>query len=227
MYTSRFLQFVIGGIQKAGSVDQDEWQIGLKVPSVGVGDPNDGEMTAINADALTDAETWWAGIGQHVPSSTALTYVKVNVVGQDGRYVNQEKTFRKDRASALTGGATATMPAEVALVVTLNTAAARGLASKGRVYLPVNATNAISNGRVVAGARDLVGNATAALVKNLSNIPGLDATVSDNIGDVSVMSKVGLGATRTVTSVRVGDLFDTQRRRANNMREVYTTYQLP
>lgn len=226
-FASSFLQFTIGGVLTAGAVDQDEWQIGFKVPVVGItGALTDARQMAFLDDAELDARAWWTTMAQNYGVQTGMTFVKVNLIGQDGRYANTTKTFRKDFPKVV-GTSPQTLPADVALVVSLTTGAARGLASKGRVFLPPPSSGRVINGRVDQYTRDDAGNATALLIKNLGNAPGLDSGAVVDIGDVSVMSKIGVGTTRTVTGVRVGDLFDTQRRRSNRMREVYTSYPLP
>lgn len=228
MFSSRHFLIVIGGIQRAGTVDQDVWQFGMRLPVTGFLNVPDADYTTILNDAYTDANTWWSAVRAQFHPSVAFTHVKANLVGTDGRYINQEKTYRKDAAAPINGLASgATLPADVAVAVTLNTAAARGHASKGRVYLPAPSATTLADGRLSQTASDALGNATAALVKNLGNVPGLDETAVGGYGDISVMSRIGAGTTRTVTGIRIGDLYDTQQRRSNKMREVYRAYNLP
>jgi hypothetical protein len=226
MFKSDFIQIIIGGDHLAGTADTDVWQIGFKVPVTAQENlVNDADMTTLLNDVFADAETWFTSLASNFGAQTRFSFVKVNQVKKTGLYLNETKTYRKDRPTPIAGSATVSLPADVALVVTLNTDAARGLASKGRVYLPALATSAIAGGRVLPSARDNVGTQTALLVKNLSNAPGFDVAVGYT--QVAVMSEVGEGTTRSVTSVRVGDLFDTQQRRSNKMREAYKTFPLP
>lgn len=225
MYSEPFLQLVIGGTILAGTTDQDVWQIGLKVPTRWTnGAEIANAMNGIVADLETDAKTFWSALSSVMGGTNRLTFVKANLCDREGKYIDQNKTWRRDFAP-VQAGANNAMPADVALVVTLETAAARGYASKGRFYLPSPSTSVISEGRLSSAARQTTATAAAAFVKNCGNVPFVDAT--QGVGDVSVMSKVGQGATRKVTAVRVGDLLDVQQRRSNRMREQYLRVPLP
>jgi hypothetical protein len=212
-YSSDFLQFVIGGtITSAGSVE--EWQVGMKVP-VGPGlNISDNDSTLFLSDAQADATTWWNALRAYYHSTTALSFVRVNHIGTDGLYRNKAKSYRQD-FFPLGGTAGGTpLPSEVAMVATFMTANARGLASKGRIYLPAPSALALGgDGRVGSNFSDPVRTATAQLVSNVGNLPFTDAVVG--AGDVSVMSRVGLGAANKVTGIRTDNLWDTQRRRGN------------
>lgn len=227
-YASRFLQVVVGGTLLAGTTDEDVWQFGLKVPFTGAAGAAPDEQTMEDAldDLEADVTTWWTAIRSSFAPQTIVDFCKINQVGTDGLYTDQNNSFRRDMAPQ-PGAAGEPLPADVALVVTLNTDVQRGLAAKGRIYLPSPSVGTVNDGRVAQNAIDAIGTATAAFIKNVGDFPGLDSGPFVDLGDVSVMSSIGAGTTRTVTSVRIGDLYDTQQRRSNRMREVYTSFALP
>lgn len=214
MYTSQFIQCVIGGNVDAGT-DVDQWQIGLKVPVAPTFLQGSIPMNQFVDDLVLDAKAFWGLISSFYAPQTSLAFVKANVIGTDGFYVNKAESFRRDFPEVTGFGPGNTLPSEVAFVVTLMTDAARGLASKGRVYLPAPASgNSLAiNGRVAVPYMTACRDAVAQLVRDVGNAPGVDG--GEGIADVAVMSEVREGATRRVTAVRTDDLWDTQRRRGN------------
>jgi hypothetical protein len=218
MFNQQHIQCVIGGTVEAGP-DLDIWQIGLKVPFTPTFLQGKIAMEQFLADLKADALKWWAAIGTNYSSRTKQSFVKANVIGLDGKYANKAESFRLDYPGQPGSAGLATMPSEVACVVTLLTAASRGLANKGRVYLPAPGQGTQNtDGLISANFQTLVRDATAQLIRDVGNAPGVDG--AEGIGDVSVMSDVREGATRVVTGVRTDNLWDTQRRRGNKFRGI-------
>jgi hypothetical protein len=171
-------------------------------------------MDALLVDTEADARTWWNAIRAFYHESTALSFVRANYIDVDGTYVAKDRSFRKDFLPEKGTSVGNPLPSEVAFVVTFMTDASRGLASKGRIYCPAPAVIAQgADGRVGTNFATTVRNATAQLVADIGNAPGIDAAAE--FRDVSVMSDVREGATRTVTGTRTDNLWDTQRRRGN------------
>jgi hypothetical protein len=205
---------LLGGQVDAGT-DVDIWQIGLKVPVTPQFLAPNIPMNAFVDDLQADAIRFWDSLRPYYTAATSLSFVKANVIGVDGFYENKGETFRRDFPERAGVDASNALPSEVAFVVTLLTDVARGLASKGRVYLPAPATAPAltPTGRVGPGYRDACIAAVAQLVRDVGDAPGVDGAAG--IGDTSVLSKVREGATRKVTAVRADDTWDTQRRRGN------------
>lgn len=213
---------VFGSITTEGEVEG--WSFGLRFGEgnrlmganlVGPDDPNPAAaLTAIE----NDLGTWWQGMAEYFPTAVRWQGFKFNAVDVNGRYVNQTTTYRRDIAAVLTGTGGSMLPPQVAVAVTLRTAAARGLASLGRVYLPpFSATTLDAGGRLNTAACDLTAQRFANLLTNLGNWPNVDNL--NDYGNVCVMSKVRTAATRRVNRVDVGDLFDTMRSRRKSLRE--------
>lgn len=169
-------------------------------------------------DVEADLITWWTAFTSRAATTTKMVGFKFNGIDQEGHYINQEETFQRDFSTNLVGTGSSALPSQCTVAVTLHTDAARGLASKGRVYLPGLSTAVVGpDGRLTDSHRDSLANSFATLCTNLSNWPQIDP-VRDP-GRVVVMSKVGAGARRRVNGVTVGDRIDIQRRRANKYRE--------
>jgi len=106
------------------------------------------------------------------------------------------------------------LPPQIAPCVSLTTATA-GSRARGRMFLPApDDTANTSVGRIVSGFRTAV-------------IAGLDTyftTMGTNGHDTVVVSAVGgVYTTYEVITIRMGDVWDTQRSRRNDIAEVYTT----
>lgn len=200
----------------------DIWQTGVRISAGGgLAVSSTAGIEAILDDVAADLLTWWTAIRGMYASTTRFERFKFNAVGVDGLYVSQDQTLQRDMPAATVGGSAAghPLPAQLAIAATLETSASRGLASKGRMYLPATTSVQLGTlGRIDEPYRATLQDATATLLTNLSNWPGIDAAGSP--GRVVVASKVLAGAERTVTGVVVGNRWDVQRRRANRIPEV-------
>jgi len=103
------------------------------------------------------------------------------------------------------------LPAQISQVATLTTAFPRGLASKGRIYLPQPQAAVGADGRWTTGIALATANAVKVLINAINAVSGM--------GTVHVMSKIGSGATHPVTGIAVGRVPDTQRRRRRSLVE--------
>lgn len=115
-----------------------------------------------------------------------------------------------------------TAPNQSALVVTLQTARP-GRTGRGRVYMPFLAPQfGVNTDRLAAGLADPLAFHFAQFITDLGQIDGGDPAVFGPF-PIAVQSTVNMAAPPMVTSVRVGDVIDTQRRRRNKVIEAYST----
>ena len=151
-----------------------------------------------------------------ISSAAHLTWVKLNPIGVDGKYLFPT-TIEKLISPLKAGGkAVATyMPNQVAWAVTLTTAVDRGGAHIGRFYLPLPAVGPDSGGGEITLAlcNDLKASATT-FINDINA-----ATASYHLAVFS--RKAGDPKHRTVTGVKVGRVLDTIRRRRNQLAEKY------
>jgi hypothetical protein len=162
------------------------------------------------ADACRSAtQTFWNTAGIFMPSSHALTGVKVAPIGTDGKYPPGKIAY----VGAITpdAGPTSTNqhPAQSTQVVTfLSALIPRGRGSHGRIYLPCpNA--AISSSDGTNGLASALATATRTWLVAMNGVTGL--------GVASIMSSLGSGATSPIATVRADSLPDTQRRRRRQL----------
>lgn len=113
----------------------------------------------------------------------------------------------------VTGSASNGYP-QIACVLSLRTARARGYASNGRMYIPSARAPAPADGLITQAQAESIRDSGAAFIANVE---------TSGVGVPAVMSTVGAGRTEAITAVRVGRVMDTQRRRRNQLPELYTT----
>lgn len=191
----------------------EEWSCGLR-------------MAAKNAFTSLDAQGMLAGVtaavqAYHTNANTCinppakLSFVKLNAVGEDGKYI-EDVTFGSILAD-IAGGAAGTAinyPNQNALAVSLLTAVTRGPAHRGRFYLPLPKVSVGTDGLIDAATRDLIKGTSTTFLNALN-------AVNANY-EVAVFSrKAGAPAHRPVTAMAVGRVIDTQRRRRRKLAENY------
>lgn len=204
-YPNQFLR-----LQVSGSLYTSEmWSWTLSLMPDFPGD-NDGPET-VPAGVISAVQTF------HQATSSAnakLETIKLNEIGTDGRYTKQVTVFH-DFATPVAGGQSSApnFPPQVALAVTLRTAVRRGLASRGRFYIPAPGRLVQSDGRISAADATSTASAATALLNGLNTaLPGWDPCVA---------SRTREGDLRPVTHVSVGRVYDTIRTRRNGLLEEY------
>lgn len=173
-------------------------------------------------DTADDVVAWFTDVRSAHNQYATLEYVKVNGVGSDGLQDAGGNTIEWVPTGAAPTGSAAPWPFQVAMAVTLDTDVNRGLASKGRIYIPSGNLGVNNDGRVNDTTTNDMAEAAAEFISNLNNQPGIDTqnprVVIASRGNESQVN----GPMRNVTSVRVGNVPDTQRRRRNQLVELYS-----
>lgn len=118
------------------------------------------------------------------------------------------------------------LPPQISCVATLQSTLPRGLASKGRMFLPGVNILLGSDGRIPAGS-------LSQLVTNFRTFINAANSVQD-LGGVVVLASRGRGALpiapgpiKAVSSVKIGNVYDTLRRRRNALVETYSAAAIP
>lgn len=214
-YPSEHYLLAIGG--PLGSVE--EWTMTLRLSAAFADDSTpDAEAAALTtlANLLDDH---WVTSGP-ISGGAKLGWAKYNRVGTDGRYLRQV-THMHEWSTPVFGPAARVYPHQLSLVATLHTAATRGLASKGRIYLPspwyavegpdgtISSTNAQAAATWVARMIDIVNGVNA-----MGNVSVISKGSKDDAGNY------GPGVERSVTRVSVGTVYDTMRSRRGKVAEV-------
>lgn len=191
----------------SGTIPGEQWSFTLHSE----GNVSNAAANTAFADALTAA---WAAGGM-IDVTTADVDLTLASTAEIDPLTDGQLT-KVEQVMALTGDEAGEMlPFQVAVVISLITGVANRH-GRGRFYLPPLATGAVDGGRVSAAAVAILDVAWTAFFDSM-NTDGLSTVVRNRSGHTSL----------TVVSARVGDVFDTQRRRRNKLIETNTVIAVP
>lgn len=192
----------------------ETWSFGVRF---GMGTIADPDQTMADA-CRTATQTFWNTAGIYMPSSHALTGVKVAPIGTDGKYPSGKIAYVGVISPDAGPSNTNIHPAQCTQVITfLSSFQPRGRASHGRIYLPCPAA-AVSASDGTNGLASALANAAATWLTAMNAVSGL--------GTAAIMSDLGGGTTMEITDVRADSLPDTQRRRRRQLTSTRTTVAL-
>ena len=173
--------------------------------------------TAVPTQALVDGcksavSTMWAASTSNIWLKFELTFLRLARIGTDGLYVPGTTAFDANFTPVVAGGRSTgptIYPLSVAQAVTLRTAAARGLAHAGRVYMPPLAESLQTDGTWAIAVVNSRVNTFASMCTALNGA---------GIGTLNVMSqgtpRDPTPINRVVTFVNADNRPDVQRRRS-------------
>lgn len=152
-------------------------------------------------------------------------YLKLNAVDANGHQLPGPTSaqYAPDDFTSVAGSLPA-HPYQVALAISFTTQATRGLAARGRVYVPAGGSSSSQwnpeLGQLTTAHATAVRDAWASFLETIADNPGIDLA---NLR-AAVVSPRGSdpGNWHTINGVRVGRVWDTQRRRRNALDENYT-----
>lgn len=197
---------------------QEEWSTSFAcVTALGetVDDPQDLTQWATDAHAEFAAGTGWPGdLRSLIGVSSTVDNIRIyhyadlqanaNAVGQS-------------TGAAIAGSGSAAVPLPTSLVFTLQTARP-GKSYRGRMYWPFLTQTIQSNGKINTSSVTLGSRATS-----FGQMLEAICAQSPLLGMVPMVASKTANAVTLVTSIRVGDVPDTQRRRRDNLVESFGT----
>ena len=174
----------------------------------------------VQIDLAEDMRTFIASCSARISNYFRWTHVKIAPVLASGKYGGPSSIYNFT-SPVIGGDATGMLPPEVAIAVSWR-APVLGRRGRGRVYLPATAQDAIvQDGLVSASWQLALANAAKTLVANLENFPGVDG-----LNGTFVTMSAGSASAVIPTEARVGSHADSQRRRQQDVPEVYTVVAL-
>jgi len=186
-----------------GTTNDGTWSFGVWTTNTG-----DDAAAALTKFQTAAAAMWASGIDAFISDQIAYTAQKVVTVDQS----TGKQIARADGAVTDAGADTGeSLPPQVALAVTLRTALATR-AGRGRIYLPPFAVSQVVNSRMNATNKGT----TLTAVKGM-----FDTLISD--GHTPVLYGRTAHTVTPITTLALGDVFDTQRRRRDAYAETYTS----
>lgn len=197
----------------------EEWQTGFYMGSLTA---DASAPTQAFADAVKDAwTTFWSANQSHISSGYIFTGVKCALLQKNGDYDQSVEPVNSYPVPGVAGGGgSLQLPPQISLVATLIGGSGKGLGGKGRMYLPGVYASIDGTGHIGSTECQSIATNLATFFNSIDasfDAPGHVVNVSR--GHKSLM---GAGARNVpVNGVRVGNVFDTQRRRRNALTETY------
>jgi hypothetical protein len=225
-YAFKVAKVAISGTCFAG---QEEWSTGFYL-----GHDDEDALDPGTTSAAAIAARWttfFTGANSYVSTAYKTDSVKVSLLNTDGD-VDLSAIDIYDYPSPITGvSGGAPLPPQISVVATLTSDNQRGLASKGRMYLPgVNLPIFPTDPHFSPTEQGNMATALKAFFDGVNdefNLPGRIVLASkgnkvQGPGGPDDYSYAN-GITRYVTGLRVGNVYDTQRRRRNALVEGYVS----
>lgn len=196
----------------------EEWQTGFFVGALSA---DAAVPTQAYTDVVRDAwATFFTAQASDISSSYTFTQVKAARIATDGKYDGSDVaiSYPATTKAGYYGGAP--MPPQVALVATLIAGSGKGLAGKGRMYLPGVSIGIGGTGKINGGWCQATATRLAAFFNTIdSSFDAPGHVINASEGSAKLL---GVNAKNVpVNGVRIGDVYDTQRRRRNALSETY------
>lgn len=227
-YNEPFIKLTFGGQLAAG---QDEWNCGINLsisndailPITGTDalEAFEGYGDAIDEDVVSDFTNYIQHPDMDIPTGATLDYVKIALIGEDGFYMTEPRIWE---IIDVTGGDSTGYVPQVSLVMTLQSDKFRDPGKYARFYLPTTAP--VGSNTYRPRDTQAKANITAALLYSLDKeVVTLARTQRVRPAAVTSSDKFE-GNYRPIRFVKVGNVYDTQRRRRNKIGETYAVTEI-
>lgn len=173
---------------------------------------------------LTEWQVFFTTSAVGISSNWKTEGVRVAALDpDDGKSIPGEVFYAYPTTPFSGTGSTSNLAPQLTLVASLQATPDRGLGAKGRMYLPGVVQPIGANGKIIATDATKVATGMQVLFNSLNasaDIEGqvINASKGRNLGVFGDMP-----VNRYVTNVLVGDVYDTQRRRRNQLIESYVS----
>lgn len=207
-----------GGRLSEVAANDEIWQCGVRGFQEGGGPIGDADLDDLALEVLrgpTGAGGGLEGIFPdtqgYIPTTVSLDWCKAANIGPDGNYTAEPGIAQIP--GGIAGGYAPAAPSFCSVVISWSTGKSLGLAVRGRIYPPNFAAPRDVGATITTGAR-------TGLV-NWGNmvLACMDTSLLDVVFHPYVVSSAGVS--NPITGVRVGNVYDTQRRRRNAVAESY------
>lgn len=215
-YRHKVVRVTLQGQMLGGA---EEWQTGFYVGQMSA---DATEPTQAWVDAVRDAwATIWTTAARGISDAYTFNQVKAAVLGTDGKYDPAIAPVISYPNTALVGGSTGNpLPPQCSLVATLVAGSGKGLAGKGRMYIPGVRIGVDGGGKLSESYTSGMATALAGFFNTINSAGGAPGRVI-NASEGTRVLVVPNPKNLLVNGVRVGNVYDTQRRRRNALDEQY------
>lgn len=220
-YAHKVVHVTLSGTMLGGG---EIWQTGFHVGRL-TADAD--TPTQAFVDAVRDAwvPIWSSNTGPYC-YAYQFTGVKAVLLETDGKYGANQPVESFPVAAVAGGYPGAPLPPQVALVATLIGGSGKGTGGKGRMYLPGVSWPIDTTGHIVTANAQRVATDLAAFFNTIDsniNSPGHVVNASKGHKVLGEPTPIYVNPRNVpVNGVRVGNVYDTQRRRRNALHETYS-----
>ena len=225
-YEFKFVRCTISGTTFGGI---EEWSTGLQLGHLGT------DVSSVSPGHAAIIGGYWATFmtnGAHqISNAWRVTQVKLALINTNGT-TDEENIDYYTYPTVVTGaqGGTPWVP-QITLAATITSDFQRGLAAKGRMYLPgVNSGIDATTGKLGSTFTNTLNTGFKTFLDAINS----NSTLPYNVVLASKGHKTDTldsnghpvyenGRQALATGCRIGDVYDTQRRRRNGLVEVYNT----
>src|SRR5664279_75127 len=214
--------FTFGGILNTAQSPAEIWQCGVRIAATGQGgalaDPD-----AFLTYAAQPMHDWFNAGGTQMafPTTARLNWLEIGQIGADGKY-SDPTAHVHEYGSGAAGFGSPSVPDFLPVAVSWKTALAirkHVYATHGRIYLPMyNASSASGSARIDPAFPGPIRQTALNLLNIIDGAPQ---------NAIPVVASGHGGEIHPITGVRVGDVFDVQRRRKDALKEVYIEASFP
>lgn len=220
-YPKQFIKLTFGGSMAQG---QEIWTCGINLANEGA------EISQLEFNTLTDPQiqeladlivTFVEDSDNNVPDGVFLDFVKLALIGVDGKYVGAPREITGQLGQ---GGVAGGYVPQVATVVSMESGKYRDPGKYNRFYLPTATPASSLAYQLDEGQATLISNNAASLMSDIRDLDLLGPT--KQLMPCAVTS-ANVENYLNIEKVRVGRVFDTQRRRRNKLNEQYQDTVVP
>lgn len=202
----------------------EEWTTSFSLGNITGGDVGQ-SPTQAQADAIRDLwQAFFIHNGTGFNSAWKTIGVKVALTNTEGKTTPGAVSY--SYYTTPISGATPTssaLPPQCSLVATLTTNRIRGYGSKGRMYLPGIGFAVSGDGRILTTQTDVTASQLKIFFDGVNALPAVNGdTLEVVLNSAERLTEPAHAPIMTpITGLRVGNVYDTQRRRRNQLQEVY------
>lgn len=207
-----------GKLYETGTLDEI-WQVGVRGFNQGGGPVGQGQLQALATHVATGDSgntglaKWFTDSVSHIGNATQLNWVKCVNIGANGDYTGAPAIYQF--GTPVLGGSAADAPSFCCVALSWTTGKSFGRARGGRIYPPNFGATRSSGAQITSSVQaDLVQSA-------LEFLSAVDVSGDQYDFNPSVVSASGVS--NPITGVRVGNIYDTQRKRKDATRETYVS----
>lgn len=199
----------------------EEWQTGfwLGFEDAAVGIPDAAARGGLGAMW----QTFFTAANTHILGNTSTVGLKFNVWLSGEDKPDPSLTSFHYYTTPITGsqGGSMTLPPQISVVASLHATPPNGYAGKGRMYLPGCHLGLNTDGQISPTERGQLAGTLATMFTQINastDVSGKVINMSPNVAGLPPRP----GVNKQILTVRIGSVYDTQRRRRNGLSEVYS-----